>query len=203
MGPKPIKTPAFERKAMPRTAQNPLDSLIKTLRHQKKTILLVAGVAAITLSFSIIIPILLDTTTHFNFPSVGTIRTIGVKAYYDPTFQNQTTQIQWGTTYPGSTTNATLYIKSTSNTQTTLHLQTGNWTFLNSTSAIVSGPDNTTPYLNLTWNYNGTTISPSQAIPVTFTLSVTESQTFMQFLVDNNVTSFSFDITISATEHTE
>ena len=185
---------------MPRTAQNPRDSLIKPLRHHKKTVLLTVGVAAITLSLSIIVPILLDTTTHFNFPSIGTIRTIGVKAYYDPSLQNQTTQIQWGTTYPGSTTNATLYIKSTSNTKTTLHLQTANWTFRNYTDAIVPGPDNATPYLNLTWNYNGTTISPSQTIPVILALSVTDSQTFTQFLVDNNVTSFSFDIIISATE---
>jgi len=163
---------------MLRVVQSILDSLIKPLRHQQKTILLVVGVAAITLSLSIIIPLLIDTTIHFNFPSIGTIHTIGVKAYNDPYLQNQTTQVQWGTTYPGSTTNVTLYLKSTSNTKTTLHLQTGNWTFLNSTNAIVSGPDNTTPYLSLTWNYNGTTVNPGQAIPVTLTLSVTESPTF-------------------------
>ena len=185
---------------MSRTAESLLDPIIKSPPHQKKTILLIVGVAAITLSLSIIIPMLLSTTTHVNFLSIGTIRTIGVKAYYDPKLQNITTQIQWGTTYSGSTTNVTLYLKSTSNTQTTLHLQAANWTFLNSTNAIVSGPNPTTQYMNLTWNYKNTTVNPSQAIPVTLTLSVTNSPTFTQFLINNNVTNFSFDITISATE---
>lgn len=185
---------------MSRTAENPFDSLIKSLRHQKKTILLVVSVAAITLSLSIIIPILLDATTHFYIPSIGNVRTIGVEAYYDPNLQNQTIQIQWGTTYTGSTTNVTLYLKSISNTQTILHLQTANWTFTNSSNAIVSGPNDTTPYLNLTWNYNNTVISPSQTVPVTLTLSVADTPAFIQYLVSNNVTNFRFDITISATE---
>jgi hypothetical protein len=186
-----------------RTAENPRDSFIKSLRHQKKIIpLIVSAVAiALVLSLFIIIP-MLDPTAHLHLPSIGTIRTVGVKAYYDPNLQNITTQIQWGETYPGSTNNITIYIKSTSNIQTKLDLQTGNWTFLNSTNAVVSGPDNTTPYLNLTWNYNNATINPGQAIPVTLTLSVTDSPTFTQFLVNSNVVCFSFDIVISAAEQT-
>jgi hypothetical protein len=133
-----------------RTAENPLDSFIKSLHQQKKTILLIVSVAAITLSLSIMIPMLIDTTTHLNLPSVGTMYTIGIKAYYDPDLQNITTQIQWGKTYPGSSTNVTLYIKSISNIQTRLQLQTAKWTFLNSTNAIVLGPSNVMPYLNLT-----------------------------------------------------
>ena len=182
---------------------NPLDSLVKSLSRQKKTILLIASVAAITLSLSIIIPGLIDTTTKLNLPSVGTIYTVGVKAYYDPALQNVTTQIQWGKTYTGSSTNVTLYIKSISSIQTRLQLQTANWVFLNSTNAIVLGPSNATPYLNLTWNYKNATISPSQVIPVTLTLSIANSPTFIQFLMDNKVSSFSFDIIISAIEQTK
>jgi hypothetical protein len=148
------------------------------------------------------IPPLLDVTTHVNFPSIGTIRTIGVKAYNDSNLQNIITQIMWGATYLGSIINVTLYVKSVSNTETTLDLQTANWTFLNSTNAIVSGPNKTTQYLNLTWNYNNTVINPGEAIPVTLTLSVTDSPTFTQFLINNNVTSFSFDIVVRATEKT-
>lgn len=185
---------------MSKTAKSPHDSFITSLRHSKKTILLIAGVAAITMSLSIIVPILLDATTHMSFPSIGTIRTIGVKAYYDANLQNETTQVQWGTTYPGSSTNIAIFLKSTSNTKTKLHLQTGNWAFLNTTNAIVSGPDNTTPYLNLTWNYNSTTIDSGQTISVTLTLTVADSPTFTQFLVNNSVTNFRFDIVISATE---
>lgn len=182
------------------TAKNPLNSLIESLFSSKKTILLIVGFAAITLSLSIIIPIMLDATTHLSFPSIGTIHTIGVKAYYDADLQNLTTQIRWGTTYPGSSTNVTLYLKSISNTKTKLQLQTANWTFYNSTNAALSGPSGTSPYLNLTWNYNDTAIDPSRTIIVTLTLYVTDSQTFTQFLVNNHLTSFSFDIIIFATE---
>jgi hypothetical protein len=184
------------------TAENSLDTFIKSIRQQKRTILLIASVAAITLSLSIIIPMMLSTTTHLNLPSIGTIRTIGVKAYYDPTLKNVTTQIQWGKMYPGWVTNVTLYMKSVSNVQTQLRLQTANWTFYNGTNAVVSGPSNVTQYLNLTWNYTGTALSPSQVIPVNLTLSVAESPTFVQFLIHNRVTSFSFDIIIAAVEQT-
>ena len=185
---------------MLRTAKKPLNSVIKSLPDQKRTIRLIVGIAAIALSLCLIIPALLDTTSHSNFLSIGTIRTIGVKAFYDSNLQNETTNIQWGTTYSGSSDDVTLYLKSTSNTETTLHLQAANWTFLNSRNDIVSGPNQTTPYLNLTWNYNNTTIDPGQAIPITLTLSVTDSPIFTQFLLNNNVTNFSFDIAISATE---
>ncbi|HML02439.1 MAG TPA: hypothetical protein VK487_03590 [Candidatus Bathyarchaeia archaeon] len=185
---------------MPGTAKKPLNSVIKSLPDQKRTILLIVGVAAIALSLSLIVPALLDTTSHLNFISMGNIRTIGVSAFYDSNFQNETTNIQWGTIYSGSLNNVTLYLKSTSNAETILHLQAANWTFLNSSNPIVSGPNQTTPYLNLTWNYNNTTIVPGQAIPITLTLSVTDSPAFTQFLLNNDVTGFSFDIVISAIE---
>jgi hypothetical protein len=43
----------------------------------------------------------------------------------------------------------------------------------------------------------------SQTIPLTLTLSVANSPTFIHFLMDNKVTSFSFDIIISAIEQTQ
>jgi hypothetical protein len=184
------------------TAKRPLNLLIKSPSHQTRTILLIVGVAAITLSLSIIIPALLDVTTRLNFPSIGTIRTIGVKAYNNANMQNETTQIQWGKVYTGSSTNVTLYLKSTSNIKTVLYLQTANWTLFNSTEATISGPNSTTPYLNLTWNYNNTAINPGQTIPVTLTLSVANSLTFTQFLVTKEVRYFSFDIIITAEEQT-
>ena len=133
-----------------------------------------------------------------SLPSVGTISTIGVRVYFDLALRNVTNQITWGTIQPGSTTNVTLYIESTSNTETTLHLETANWTFLNSKNAMVFGPNQTTPFLNLTWSYNDTMITPGQVIPVTLTLSVTDAPTFTQMLSANNVTGFRFDMIISA-----
>jgi hypothetical protein len=185
-----------------RTSENPLDASSQWPRDRKKTILLAVSIVAITLSISIIVPMMLNATIRTNLSSWGTIHIIGAKVYYDSALTNATAQIQWGKTYPGSLNNVTLYIESVSNVQTQLRLQTANWTFLNSTNAIVSGPSSATPYLNLTWNYDNTTLNPSQAIPVTLTLSVSDSQTFIQFLLDNKVTSFGFDIMINAIEQT-
>lgn len=173
---------------MPRTAENPLDSFVKSLRHQKKTILLIVGVAAITLSLSIIIPILLDTMTHLNFPSIGTIHTIGVEAYGgDMKTSNGTSYLDWGTVYPGLTVNATFYLRSISNVRTTLSLNTTNW-----------NPTNMSNYMPLSWNYSGANINPGEVIPVNLTLSVSSSDAFINYLITNNVTIYSFDITIRA-----
>ena len=102
--------------------------------------------------------------------------------------------------YPGNSNNVTLYLQSVSNVKTTLELQTTNWTLLNSNGTIVSGPSNSTNYMNLTWDYNNTTVNPKQTVPVTLTLAIDNSDNFIWFLINNNVTQFSFDIIISANE---
>jgi hypothetical protein len=182
-----------------RTAKNPLDSLTKFSTHQKRATLLIVGLVMIVLFLFMTIPAILDVVTHrVSLPSIGTINTIGVKAYYDPNLQNVTNQIHWGTTQPGATANVTLCIESTSNTKTALHLETANWALLNSQNAIVFGPNQTTSYLSLTWNYNGTTVNPGQIIPVTLTRYITDAPTFAHLLITNNITGFSFDMTISA-----
>jgi hypothetical protein len=192
---------SWEKDTTSRTAKNLLDSLVRFLNRSKRTILLVLGVAAITLSLSIIIPILIDRTTHLNLPSMGTIHTIDVKAYWDASLENEIDQsIEWGTIYTGSSNNVTIYLQVTSNVQTILELETGNWTFLNSANMNVSEPSDSTQHLNLTWNYNNATLSPGETIPVTLTLSADDSSNFVSFLIDKAVKYFSFDIVISASE---
>jgi flagellar basal body-associated protein FliL len=181
-------------------AKNFANSSIKFLKRSKETLLIIIIVAIITLCTSTIVSIWLDVHSNFYFPSVGNIRTIGVKAYWDQEHANETTEIQWGTLYPGSTNNATLYLRSTSNYEATLKLQTGNWAFQNSNNTTVSGPNNTTSYMNLTWNYNDAPITPGEIVPVTLTLQVNDSSSFIEFLIQNNVNRFSFDINIQAQE---
>jgi hypothetical protein len=48
------------------------------------------------------------------------------------------------------------------------------------------------------WNYNGTLLSPAQEILVTVTLEVASDGDFIDFLIENEVTAFGFDITIFA-----
>jgi hypothetical protein len=178
----------------------PLSSVVASLRHLKKTILLIIVVAAVTLVLSGIISIILDTTSIISLPSIASIHTVGVKAFWDPNLQNQTTQIQWGTVYPGQSYNVTLYIQSISNVPTTLQLTTTNWTYLNTNNTIAAGPATSTPYMNLTWNYNNQTLNPAQTIQTTLTLTTDNSPNFIKFLINNSIKQFEMDITIQANE---
>jgi len=166
-----------------------LSSLIKSLRSSKRTILLIAITAVVTITISAIISIWLSKTINFYVPSLGNIKTIGVEAYWDENLENKTEVIDWGTTWPGSSKNFTLYIRSISNTETTLLLNTTNWK-----------PSNISEYMNLSWSYNGTTLYPSETIQVTLTLTASSSSNFLLYLITNDVKEFSFDIIISASE---
>jgi hypothetical protein len=170
------------------------------LHTRKKTILLIVVVAGITLIVSGVISTMLDGNSAFRLPSVGYIHTVGLKAYWDPTLQNETTQINWGTIYPGSSKNTSLYLQSVSNVPTTLQLAVTNWTFTNANNTVVSGPADTTPYMNLTWNYNNETVASNQTVAITLMLTVDNSQSFLTYLIDSNIQQFSMDITIQANE---
>jgi len=176
------------------------NSLIKFLRSSKRAILLVTITVVITLIISSVISAWLSKVTNLSVPSLGTIKTLGVEAYWDRKLENETKTIDWGTIWLGTTKNVTLYIKSVSNIPTTLQLETANWTFLDSYNNVVSGPNETTPYINLTWNYKNATIQPGEVTQITLTLSIDNSYDFIQFLITNDVKKFSFDIIIKTAE---
>jgi hypothetical protein len=177
-----------------------LHSASDFLRRHKKTIALIVTVAAITLLVSAAISIMLDGNSIISLPSVGYIHTVGVKAYWDPTLQNQTAQINWGTVYAGSSYNVTLYLQSTSNVPTTLSLTSTNWTYINANNTVAAGPSDSTPYMNLTSNYQDQTLNPGQTFQTTLTLTTDNSPGFLTYLINNSITQFSMDITIQANE---
>lgn len=181
---------------------NLFSSFIEFLRRSKKTLLLIIVVAAITLALSTAISIWLSRITNLHFPSIGTIKTIGVKAYWDANLTNETDKIQWGTIYLGSSNNVTIHVRSVSNYNTVLNLSTANWTFQNSNNATVQEPANRSLYMDLTWNYNDTTVHPGDTIQTTLTLIVKYSFEFTEFLIENDVKGFNFDIMITASEQT-
>lgn len=177
-----------------------LKSFVNFLHRSKKTLLLILIVAVTAITLSAAISIWLSRTYNIHVPSIANIKTIGVKAYWDANLENETKQIQWGTIYPGSSANVTLYIQSISNVKTILQNKTANWTFKDSNNTIVSGPSNSTTYMHLDWDYNNATVNPSETVQVTLTLFVDNSPSFIDFLINNNVDSFSFDIIITASE---
>ena len=182
------------------TQQETKPSIGARLRRSKKTILLIVVVVAVTLLLSAAISIILYSNHLITLPSIGTIHTIGVKAYWDQNLKNQTTGINWGTVYTGESYNITLYLQSTSNVPTVLELTITNWTFITTNNTIAAGPTDSTPYFNLTWNYNNSTLNPNQTIQTTFTLTTDNSPNFITFLINNNIKQVTMDITIQANE---
>lgn len=165
------------------------DSLIKFLRSSKRTILVIIITAVITIAISAIASIWLSRISNFDVPSLGTIKTLGVEAYWDENLENKTETINWGTIWPGSSKNFTVYLRSISNTETTLLLNATNW-----------NPANISEFMNLSWNYTNTTLYPGETIQVTLTLTTSSSNTFLLYLITNDVKEFSFDIIISTSE---
>lgn len=169
--------------------------IIKFLYRSKKTILFVLVVATITIALSATISIWLSRVNHLYIPSVGNVKTLGVEAYEGDIIDSGNEQyIDWGTVYPGGLTYRSFYIRSKSNIKTTFNLETANWTYWDSAGNNVTGSNNN--YLNLDWNYTDTPISPGDEIYVTLTLQASASDSFISYLIANDVTGFSFDICI-------
>ena len=169
--------------------RNKIRSFIAFLRSSKKTVLLIVIVAVASIAITTTIFILLSKTDSLNVLSLGTMKTIGVEAYWDPNRENKTEIIDWGTIWPGSSKNITLYVRSVSNFKATLNLNATNW-----------NPANISDYISLVWSYDGTPVNPGEVIQVTLTLSASSSDSFIQYLVDNDVKDFSFEIVIATSE---
>jgi hypothetical protein len=89
--------------------------------------------------------------------------------------------VSWGTLDPGSTATATAYLKNEGNVPVTLSIQASNW-----------NPASAQNYFTLTWNRNGYVLAVGASVQAVLSLAVSSSI--------SNVTSFSFDITITATQ---
>lgn len=169
----------------------------KVLRSSK-TILLIIGAAAITLSLSMLIATWLSSQHKLEFPSIGTIHTTNVEAYGgDMIIKNGVEYVDWGTVYVGTLTNRSIFIRSKCNIPTELTLEDLNWTYTDQNGQTALPPNGT--YMTLTWNYTNVPIDPEQVISVTLTLNVSYDSAFIDYLITNHITQFSFDIRIFPT----
>ena len=179
--------------------KNKIKKLLNTPVSPRKIILLIITVAAVTLTLNALVATLLERYDNFHVPSVGTIYALGFEAYGgNITTRDDTQYVDWGTVYVGTQTNRSLILRSKSNIDTTMNLSAANWTFTNTQGQNVTPP--ATNPINLTWDYNNSTIKPNQEIPVTLTLSVPYDTNLIEYLITNKVTQFSFDIHIYPTK---
>lgn len=138
------------------------------------------GLVVYILSLCLIGQVMSAVQTNRTISNVGTLKAIGVGVYWDQACTNAVDSINWGTIEPGSTVNKICYIRNEGNSVSTLSLQTSNW-----------NPTEASNYMSLSWDYGGQSMDPDEVVRVTFTLSVSSTI--------QDITSFSFDITISST----
>jgi len=160
-------------------------------------------VALITISLHTLISIWVSHNSSLYIPSIGTIHTLNVDVHgRDIQYFNGVEMIDWGVVYPGSSAKRAFNVTSISNVEGVLIIKVFNWTFYNSINKLVRGPINKTDYMEILIEpeCNMTILKPDETVELTLTLNVTRSEDFINFIVENDVRSFSFDINIHITK---
>ena len=175
------------------------DSLIGFVHRHSKTFLLIAMVALITILLQTLISIWLSKSGNFYIPSIGTIHALNVEVYGgDIKYLNGELTLDWGIVYPGSQINRSFFIKTKGNINGTLKIKAGNWTFRNSKTIIY----NYTEWMTIESIYNGTKkpymeiLMGEKTIMAIITLKVSNSNDFIDWIIENNIKTFSFDISV-------
>lgn len=86
---------------------------------------------------------------------------IEIKVYSELACTNIVSDVEWGDIEAGDVSDVQLYVKNSGDTSVIISLDTENWS---SNTAMEN--------MNLSWDYNGQSIEPGEARPVTLTLSV-------------------------------
>jgi hypothetical protein len=146
---------------------------------EKIHVAVISVVAATLIVVSVLAVSLL--TAYQTIPNAGNVKAVGVGVYWDSPCTTNVTSIDWGFLVPGSTANKTVYIKNVGNTRESLNMTTASW----STGAYGN--------ITLSWNDESYVLDPQSVVPAVFTLSVSSGI--------SGVTSFSFDIILTGTEH--
>ncbi len=156
--------------------------MLNILEAKGERIVAIAALALVVYisSLCVIGQVMSAVQTNRSISNVGAVKAIGVGVYWNQSCTNTVTSIDWGTIEPGSAVNRTCYIRNEGNSASTLALQTSDW-----------NPSEAAGYIDLSWDYGGQSMNPDDVVRVTFTLSVSSSI--------QNITSFSFVITVSAT----
>ena len=111
-------------------------------------------------------------------PSPPPEPSIEIDVYSDSACTQVISNVVWGDIEVGNSVSQTIYVKNTGDDGVTLSMSTENWSPVGGTS-----------YLQLSWDYDGSTISSGEVRGIVLTLSVASSV--------SGVDTFSFDIVIT------
>lgn len=112
--------------------------------------------------------------------NVGSLKTIGIGAYWDENLTSRVDGIDWGLLEPGDQKSFSIYFQNEGNSAVTLSMSASNW-----------NPSAAATYLTLSWDYSGQIIEADKNLQVTLTLSVSANIT--------GITNFGFDIIVVGT----
>jgi len=115
--------------------------------------------------------------------NIGNVYTVGVEAYWDAEKTNRVTDINWGSLYPGNSSTKTLWLYNPGTANVSITKTTNNW-----------NPPEAQNYITLNWNPDVKTLLSGECLQVNLTLTIDTA------IADTNITDYSFDIVISATE---
>jgi hypothetical protein len=107
-------------------------------------------------------------------------QTLDVQVYSDSALTQVLSSVTWGNLVPGSSINKVMYIHNNGENSVSLSLTTQDW--------IPTGAVN---YIQLTWDYDGSPISPGETVQITMTLNVSPSI--------SGINTFNFNIVILGT----
>lgn len=116
----------------------------------------------------------------------SSLTTEGVEAYWDKDFENKTVRVDWGNVLSEASEVMPFYLRNVMELGRKLYLSTEDWE-----------PAEISHYMNLSWNYNDTTLHPDEAIQVTLTLSAPNYSSFIDYVTINCVKNCSFNIIIT------
>ena len=182
--------------------------IARFLFNSRKIVLLIIIVVLVTLFFNFLIASWFNNNTNVNnneindeiddeikdrsISTTGTIYVRDLELYGGDIKSNSGEEyIDWGELYLGASKSASFYVRSNSNVDVELGLNVTNW--------MPAGIDD---YIDISWDYNGTVLSSDldNQVPifVTIDLDVSSGEDFIDFIVENKVTSFGFSMTIYA-----
>ena len=156
----------------------------------KKPVVSVAAVVLLILVFSTLIAVAASRSTDAIIQNSGRIVLVGLDAHggdINPTSGGFSVDL--GEIQVGRPKSISFYLRSVSNVPITLAFS------LNSRE-----PRGIESFFDVSWTYNGTQLAPKEEIPIRIDISTAASADFVDYVIANHVTYFSFSLSIYAIE---
>jgi hypothetical protein len=152
---------------------------IKLVKAEKQGVLLAAFAVALLVVTGLVLLLRVDSFVR----NVSAVDSVGVGVYWDRRHTMPVTSIDWGTLAPGSSKRMLVYLRNeNSSTIRYIFASTGAWV-----------PSAASGSMKLTLEYSGAVLVLNQTVNASLTLYVSDKIV--------NVTTFSFDIVVGASQY--